>query len=361
LCRNVAKEVGIQDSGLVGEQRQEKNMRNFWAISIALAFFGEMGLAVAQAAPPANAQIQQWISDLDDDRFSVREAAAAELLKAGRGAVAPLAKAASEGSVEVTSRGVQILTLLAVDDDLELAEAAREALEALVTPTNPNAATDRAASALENVYVLEADRAREKIMKLGAVHGSGSNFFPSESDTIYPNHLMLRRKAWTGTVSDLKLLKYLQDVNHVSIHGVKLNDEAVGHLSRLRHLTHLELYGTGLKEESVKKLKAALPQLTDQGDRKTFDVRGGGLLGVTGKFDTPNCEFSHVRPNSAAGKAGLQIGDVVTTVDGKPIENFRKFLDYVAGKDGGDKIKLEIQRGETKMQVEVTLNHWGDD
>jgi hypothetical protein len=339
------------------------------AVALAVAVVGQAGQAQSPAssagaapvsapapssAPTSSAasaaRVQQWIRELDDDRFAVREAASAALVAAGRDAVAPLAKAAVEGGLEVTTRCVRVLAQLATSEDPVLAESARDVLEKLDSP-QPNVATDRAAAALESLNAREAERARDKAFKLGAGFGSGRNF-RGEGTVNY--HLVLR-KNWAGGNDGIKLLRYLDQITYLSIHGAALTDEAVPHLARLKHLEKLELYGTRISEAGVQKLKTALPN----GD--IIDVRRGGLLGVQGQFGTVDCQFTEVRPNSAASKAGLQPGDIVRKCDGKPIENFKQLLDEISARNGGDKLKMEIERGEEKMDVEVTLGNWGDD
>lgn len=341
-------------------------MRHMCTVATAVAFallgqvigYAQAPVSSAAAAPvsaptaSSAAKIQQWIRELDDDRFQVREAASAALVAAGRESVAPLAKAAVEDGLEVTARCVRVLAQLAISDDPVLAESAREVLENL-SALKPNVASDRAAAALESLNAREAERAMIKVHKLGANFGSGDNFHRESTVTW---HLKLE-KPWTGGNDGLKLLRYLDQVRYLSIHGAPLTDDAVPHLARLKHLDRLELYGTRISDAGIQKLKAALPALGDK-----FDVRRGGLLGVKGnQLAAADCQFTEVWPNSAAFKAGLQPGDIVRKCDGKTIENFKQLLDQISTRNGGDKLKLEIERGEEKKDLEVTLGNWGED
>jgi S1-C subfamily serine protease len=124
-------------------------------------------------------------------------------------------------------------------------------------------------------------------------------------------------------------------------------------LKRLQHLSRLELYGVGLDAKSVAELRAALPNCQ-------FDVRSGGVLGVS-RFGLGLCELREIMPGTPAAKAGLQPLDVVSEIDGKPLENYRALISYLSTRTGGDKVKLLVQRGGKKMEVEVTLAAWGDD
>jgi len=73
------------------------------------------------------------------------------------------------------------------------------------------------------------------------------------------------------------------------------------------------------------------------------DFRGKGAL------------VQQVIANSPADKAGLQIADVITAVDGTPIDANHRLADLVAQYQPGDSVKISIRRtGETKS-ISVTL------
>ena len=90
------------------------------------------GQAAVEAAPKATAEdIAKWITRLDADEFKVREAATQSLIKAGTGAIAPVAGAAKGKSPEVTSRSVTVLRTLAKSEDEQTKTAALAALDKL--------------------------------------------------------------------------------------------------------------------------------------------------------------------------------------------------------------------------------------
>jgi hypothetical protein len=292
-------------------------------------------------------EVGQWIKQLDDDRFQVREAATVELIKSGREAVAPLAKAAVDGGLEVTVRAVHILSRLGASTDLPTAEAARLALEDLAEGREA-AARERASAALEILDAQEADRALERLKTLGAYFGTGR--IAGEGESV-PYHLIVARK-WSGGNDGIKLLRFIRDVNYVSIHGAKISDDAVSHLLKLKHLQRLELYGTDLSETAAEKVKTGLAGVD-------VDVRGGGLLGVQGQPDAPGCQITVVRPDQAAAKAGLEPGDIIVKCDDKEIDTFNKLLEYIRPKKAGTKVKVVVRRGEMTFEREVTLSAWG--
>ncbi|GAA4956572.1 trypsin-like peptidase domain-containing protein [Actinoplanes utahensis] len=65
--------------------------------------------------------------------------------------------------------------------------------------------------------------------------------------------------------------------------------------------------------------------------------------------------ISAVTENSAAAKAGLQRGDVVTEADGKPIENADDLIAAVQGSAVGKQMTLTFTRNGSKQTVTVTL------
>ena len=65
--------------------------------------------------------------------------------------------------------------------------------------------------------------------------------------------------------------------------------------------------------------------------------------------------LSDVAPGSPAAKAGLQPGDVVLSLDGKPMENGRQFRINVYARGAGEQVVLAMQRGERTANVRVPV------
>ncbi len=65
--------------------------------------------------------------------------------------------------------------------------------------------------------------------------------------------------------------------------------------------------------------------------------------------------ISDIDPNSSAASAGLQRGDVILRVEGEKIDSSAQFRNRIAESRPGQKVKLEIQRGDTQMTKEVLL------
>lgn len=65
--------------------------------------------------------------------------------------------------------------------------------------------------------------------------------------------------------------------------------------------------------------------------------------------------IADVQNNSAASRAGLRAGDVITQFDGEDIETYKDFLSKLYAKKSGDKVTLTINRDGSTQTVNVTL------
>ena len=80
--------------------------------------------------------------------------------------------------------------------------------------------------------------------------------------------------------------------------------------------------------------------------------RLGKALGLT---QDSGVILSDVTPHGAAEAAGLQPGDVVLTIDGKPMQEVRDLVLAVFQKAPGDELSMEIQRGQERMPLKVAI------
>jgi membrane-associated protease RseP (regulator of RpoE activity) len=63
-----------------------------------------------------------------------------------------------------------------------------------------------------------------------------------------------------------------------------------------------------------------------------------------------------VSPGTPAAKAGVKVGDVITKIDGKAIEDTPDVLDALSGKKKGDGVTLGVVRGRRALQLSTKLD-----
>jgi serine protease Do len=81
----------------------------------------------------------------------------------------------------------------------------------------------------------------------------------------------------------------------------------------------------------------------------------GVVLNREGKSE-PRIET--VREDTPAAKAGLQEGDIILKINGDRVHTSEDVDDIVQGFEPGEKLTLEIQRGEDIMELTVTLGRF---
>ncbi|HET9283961.1 MAG TPA: Do family serine endopeptidase [Candidatus Angelobacter sp.] len=64
---------------------------------------------------------------------------------------------------------------------------------------------------------------------------------------------------------------------------------------------------------------------------------------------------SQVEPDSPAAKAGVKVGDVITELDGKKVENSGQLQAAISGRRPGDKVTLGIFRDDKTTSIPITL------
>jgi len=105
------------------------------------------------------------------------------------------------------------------------------------------------------------------------------------------------------------------------------------------------------------------------GDRVYFFAGppGRGYLGVQllnltpelrshfGVSEDSGVMVAKVEPGSPAEQAGVQVGDIVTEIDGNPVDSSWSLSRYVRGKKEGDSVSMEVWREGGAQAVFVTI------
>ncbi len=72
-------------------------------------------------------------------------------------------------------------------------------------------------------------------------------------------------------------------------------------------------------------------------------------------FGGPGVRVQQVMPNSAAEKAGLLAGDVLTAFDGEPVTDLRGYSTLLKAKSPGDEVKVTVLRDGVETSVTAVL------
>ena len=70
--------------------------------------------------------------------------------------------------------------------------------------------------------------------------------------------------------------------------------------------------------------------------------------------------LADVAPGSPADRAGLSVGDLVLTLDGKPIENGRQLHVNLYRRAVGEQVRLEVLRGDQPTTITVSMAERAD-
>ncbi|WP_018630509.1 PDZ domain-containing protein [Niabella aurantiaca] len=101
---------------------------------------------------------------------------------------------------------------------------------------------------------------------------------------------------------------------------------------------------------------------------RSFNMNGGNwqamptpnkaMLGVVTQKTDDGVTVMNVSEESAADKAGLKEGDIITAVDGKEIDAPDELSAAIKDKDPGDKVSISYKRNDKSYTTEATLTKW---
>jgi serine protease Do len=86
-----------------------------------------------------------------------------------------------------------------------------------------------------------------------------------------------------------------------------------------------------------------------------FQAAESSAVGRIYGFANGGVMVSAVTPNFPAAKAGLQSGDVIVSIDGKPIKNGDELVAIISAKHPGQTVKLGYLRSGKQMTAEVGI------
>lgn len=297
--------------------------RNFGSCGAVWLLLGLSTAAAAGAevadAPPSPTEIAQWVRQLDDASFSVRQAAHKQLAKAGRAAIEAVTQAAVGGSLEVTDRSIRILLESASSDDLAASGVAIEALAKIASAGDPRASV-RARSAMQT-YQL---RIASMLERIGATFGLRDGRI-----------VAVDFDAATELGSNLRLLHALPDLEDLSFSTHLMDDRGVAELRGLPKVRNINLYrsrvgDTGLQHlktlPSLRRIPMGETRVTDKGLAHLKEMTQLEYIGLRGDQIT---DAGLVELKGLPNLKGLHLGETEVTDAG--LEHLRslKSLEYV--------------------------------
>lgn len=317
--------------------------------------------AEPKAPPAAPEKIAAWVVQLDDDSFAVRETAQQQLAAAGEAALVEVGQAAAGGSLESSTRAVNVLLGWSQASDTQLNLGALEQLAKLKNrPAESAMAADRLADVREIAAIKSIVDLGGRVdydRQVGAFNGAS------------PSLQVVIGLKWKGGLDGLKHLEAVRRASTVSFHSSTLGEQVVAAFPPMAQVRRIEFYGVTVSPEALEKLKKRAPNAT-------VEVRGGARLGVVGMhaiMGAPNpagaggAQVSEVLPGSCAAKAGIQAGDVITEFRGAEVKDFEQLTREIAKCQPGEKVELKLLRQAPPGQpmqtldVSVEFDRWGDE
>lgn len=82
---------------------------------------------------------------------------------------------------------------------------------------------------------------------------------------------------------------------------------------------------------------------------------GSAVLGVEMDSEDSQPVLRVIKPNSAAARVGLKVGDIVEMFNGIPITSPKTLVDQIGTKRAGDSVKIVVRRGSEKIEYQIIL------
>ena len=88
---------------------------------------------------------------------------------------------------------------------------------------------------------------------------------------------------------------------------------------------------------------------------REIPASGGAALGVVLKADSKVLEIEEVNEKSGARDAGLQKGDVIVSIEGKPVKKIEEIAEILKDRKAGSTVKITLRRSGKEITAEVRL------
>lgn len=280
--------------------------------------------------PAASAEkITKLAGDLSHQEYAVRKSATRQLPQLGSVVIEPVTEVALQKNLEASLRAVSVLEQLYLSEDVKAFDQAEASLARLIDQATLPAVSQKAAQILEeNQFTVTQRRAIAEVRRLG-----GQIQMQREYPILVNGEHIRPEQGWAQAAA-------------ISRHW-KGGNEGLKHLARLKTLRSIYLVdGHSLTEEAIDALRHELPDTE-------FQTRGRAMLGVSTEAKTLGCLVRMVRPESAAGRAGMMIGDYIVEIAGKPVRQPQDLIDLVGDHDEGEDIEIIVLRGDHLLRYKL--------
>ena len=381
-----------------------------WSICFAFSSLSAQQSAVSDQA------IQDLIQQLAAESYSQRQNASRELVSMGGEAIPSLLAVVQHPDPELRMRVVEVLSRMAVSDDEATRELAQREISVLAESGFPDIA--RLASAhVKDLGKHLQTAALKKLSSLGAITSIDEYFgdFASAQGIS-----LIIGPDWKGTRADLNSIRWLRELNNVTLVGDQIDDALILLLVENKNMTNLVIKRALITNASIKPIMQ-LPQLQklqlvycdiDDGcydDLKRVDVseddpfgtakqdkndpfgssrpeiwfygtqfsreaaeklaketgmvidrRNGAFLGVYFAQGNEPCVITRVVGNSAAALAGIEVGDTILKFAGRDITIADDFRGAVSNFDPGDEVVAVVLRDNKELELKIELGRFQD-
>lgn len=263
-------------------------------------------------------KIEQQITNLTARSFRTRQQATRELIKAGKPALGPLLKRVRSGPLELAVRAMSVFETAYTGKDDAAADAADAALEELAEFRRQDIA-EHARQVLDRHRSLRTHRAVRQLEKLNA---RVLDYRPNAREEPQVQRL--------GGPRPLAPSVILDDEFRGGADGMKYARRLAG--------TNFQIYlidGLKVPEKAKLELESAF-------DGPTVVRRGAAMLGISASAGVGGCIVGSVVPGTAAARAGIDEGDVITAFDGEPVHDFGELVAMLRTKKPGQEVTLSI-------------------
>lgn len=269
---------------------------------------------------------------------------------------------ASEGSGIIMSEDGYIITNAHVVEDatsLKVMTSDGETYEAQLIGSDT--VTDLAVVKIDATGLMAAEfgsskdlRVADKVMAIGNPGGHEL----SSSVTIGYVSALNRAIANNTTGYTMEYIQTDAAINPGNSGGALINEygQVVGINSAKISATGYEGLGFAIPIDTAQPIISDLIQYGYVKDRAVLGISGQFIDSMTGRFyGLPQGEYVAQLNSSEAQASGLQVGDVITAIDGQQLDSESTLRSAILSKKPGDTVTLQVYRSSTQQSATVEL------